>query len=83
MASGRPPRNLSALPLQTIAIAPAKLFRVSRHHTGEPFFGKRAANRFDDPSKPAHRRFGTCYFGLSLVVAIAETVLHDEIPEKR
>jgi hypothetical protein len=80
MALGRPPRNLSALTLRTIAIAPAKLFRVSRHDSGEPFFGRRAANRFDDPSVPLHRRFGTCYFGLSLVVAIAETVLHDEIP---
>jgi hypothetical protein len=80
MALGRPPRHLSALTLQTIAVTPAKLFRLSRHDTGEPFFGRRAANRFDDPSVPPRRRFGTCYFGLSLVVAIAETVLHDEMP---
>lgn len=82
MALGRPPRNLSAIPLRTIGIAPAKLFRVSRHDSGEPFFGRRAANRFDDPSVPPSRRFGTCYFGLSLVVAIAETVLHDEMPAR-
>lgn len=80
MALSRPPRNLSARTLQTVTLAPAKLFRVSRYNRGEPFLGKRAANRFDDPSVPVGKRFGTCYFGLSLVVAIAETVLHDEMP---
>ncbi len=80
MALGRPRSTLVNRPLQTVTLAPSKLFRVSRHDSGEPFFGKRAANRFDDPSVPAYRRAGTCYFGLSLIVAIAETVLHDEMP---
>lgn len=82
MALGRPPRNLSSISLRTFGIESAKLFRMSRHDSGEPFFGRRAANRFDDPSPPPHQRFGTCYFGLSLVVTIAETVLHDEMPAR-
>lgn len=81
MALGPPPATLAKRPLPTVTIAPAKLFRITRHDGGEPFFGKRAANRFDDPGRPAYRRAGTCYFGLSLIVAIAETVLHDEMPQ--
>ncbi len=50
--------------------------------TGEPYFGKTANNRFDDRSKPKKNRFGTCYFGLDLETAIAETVLPDEMPVK-
>ena len=49
---------------------------MSRHDTGEPYFGKSGANRFDDPAKV----FGTCYLGLSLTVAFAESVLHDADP---
>ncbi|QKV55768.1 RES family NAD+ phosphorylase [Comamonas antarctica] len=54
------------------------LKRIGRRNTGEPYFGKHAANRFDDPD----RRFGACYCGLQLDTAIAESVLHDELPEK-
>lgn len=50
--------------------------RVSRYDSGEPFFGHSAANRFDDPA----RRFGTCYLGFDVLTAVAETVLHDEVP---
>jgi hypothetical protein len=81
MALSPPRATLAKRPLSTVKIAPAKLFRITRHDGGEPFFGKRAANRFDDPSLLAYRRAGTCYFGLSLIVAIAETVLHDEMPQ--
>lgn len=55
------------------------LYRISRFETGEPFFGNAAANRFDDPSRTRTTRFGTCYFGLDVPTAIAETVLHDEV----
>jgi len=55
------------------------LVRVSAHASGEPHFGRRGANRFDDPRLPESGRFGTCYLGRSVVVAIAETVLHDEV----
>jgi hypothetical protein len=75
-----PPRQLSKIKLPTVTVAAERLFRVSRHTSGEPYFGRGGVNRFDDRSKPITRRFGTCYFGLSLTVAIAETVLHDEMP---
>ena len=54
------------------------LKRIGRRNAGEPYFGRHAANRFDDPSK----QFGACYCGLQLDTAIAESVLHDALPEK-
>ena len=75
-----PPRRLSSLAIRTVQLASSRLYRVSRHASGEPFFGRSASNRFDDPTRTQSRRFGTCYLGLSLEVAIAETVLHDEMP---
>ena len=76
-----PPRDLHSIPLRTIDLPPAKLLRISRFSSGEPFFGRAAANRFDDPGRVKSRRFGTCYLGCSLEVAMAETLLHDELPE--
>lgn len=57
------------------------MLRISRHETGEPYFGRSGLNRFDDPRhyRNAARRYGTCYFGLSLACAFAETVLHDRV----
>lgn len=52
----------------------SKLYRISRYSSGEPYFGRTGANRFDDPTRAKARRFGTCYLGLSLEVAIAETM---------
>ena len=77
-----PPRNFSQISLSTVTVRAKDLYRVSRHPLGEPYFGKTANNRFDDRSYPKKKRFGTCYFGLDLVTAIAETVLHDEMPIK-
>jgi len=76
-----PPRDLASIPLRTVELLPAKLLRISRFGSGEPYFGRAAANRFDDPGRVKSRRFGTCYLGCSLEVAIAETLLHDELPE--
>lgn len=64
MALGPPPATLAKRPLPAVAIAPAKLFRMTRYDASEPFIGKRAANRFDDPGRPAYCRTGTCYLGL-------------------
>ncbi len=75
-----PPRGLDRLALRTVQVPASRLYRLSRHATGEPHFGRSGANRFDDPARTAGRRFGTCYCGLGLEVAIAETVLHDEMP---
>lgn len=71
-----PPRaDFARLALRIREVDAKRLVRVSRHGSGEPFFGRAAANRFDDPA----RRFGTCYAGFDPVTAVAETVLHDEV----
>jgi hypothetical protein len=63
-----------------VACRPAQLCRVSTHKTGEPYFGRSGAHRFDDPAKsPAG--FGTCYLGENLMVAFAESMLHDARPK--
>ena len=59
-------------------ILPRYLVRISSHKTREPFFGKSGTHRFDAPDK---KLFGTCYLGKTLDVAIAESILHDAIPE--
>ncbi len=75
-----PPRNLRELDLATVGVPAAGLFRISKFPSGEPYFGRAGANRFDDPTRTKRRRFGTCYCGLDLETAIAETLLHDEMP---
>lgn len=79
------PLKLPAVPnlpptLRTVSAYPGTLFRISEHNTGEPFFNNRNRNRFDDPNPVRKARFGTCYLGTSLAVAIAETILHDAMP---
>jgi hypothetical protein len=75
-----PPPDFSTLPLTSLSIDPAKLYRSSRHDSGEPYFGCSGLNRFDDPSPPDAGRYSTCYFGFDVATAVAETVLHDEEP---
>ena len=77
-----PGADFATTPLDIVMVSPALLFRVSGHDTGEPYFGRSGANRFDDPSKVVAKRYGTCYMGLSLKVAFAESVLHDLEPTK-
>lgn len=75
-----PPTKFKKVPLLTREIDPSTLFRISRYTSGEPFFGKSKANRFDDPAAMKSKRFGASYFGFSLDVAFAETVLHNLNP---
>lgn len=77
-ALGLPPAELNTLALEVVWRDAEKLIRVSRYNTGEPFFGVSGGNRFDAPGVPA--QFGVCYFGYTLSVALAESVLHDEMP---
>jgi hypothetical protein len=67
--------RLPAEALPCIFLEPRTLIRISGFTTGEPHFGRTGGNRFDDPD----RSYGTCYFGASLVVAMAETLLHDAV----
>lgn len=64
-----------------MALEPAALVRVSGFTTNEPYFAASGANRFDAPGCPASPEFATCYFGTNLIVALAETVLHDDLPD--
>lgn len=66
--------------LTLVDVEPKRLLRISTHNTGEPYFNKSAKNRFDDPNPDSTKRYGTCYFGFKLTVAIAETLLHDLNP---
>ncbi|WP_028602275.1 RES domain-containing protein [Ottowia thiooxydans] len=70
-----PATDFSDLPLHIKEIAVTSLKRIGRRNTDEPYFGRHAAYRFDDPKK----HFGTCYCGQQLDTALAETVLHDEV----
>lgn len=76
-----PPHDLRRRDLPLRVVRASRLVRISRHGLGEPFFGKSGAFRFDSTSARA-RRFGTCYCGLDLLTAVAETVLHDELPAR-
>lgn len=76
MALQEPPSDLHTLNVKATSVAVSRLYRISRHATGEPFFGRSVANRFDAPD----RSYGTCYCGFDLQTAVAETVLHDLRP---
>lgn len=78
---GLPPKHLATDKLPVTYINPAKLIRVSSHASGEPYFGKTGGNRFDAPGcSTSSAEFAACYLGYSLPVAIAESILHDEMP---
>jgi hypothetical protein len=55
-----------------------RLRRISGHDSGEPYFGRHGVYRFDDPKKT----YGTSYCGLDLDTAVAESLLHDELPNQ-
>lgn len=76
-----PPADINRRDLEVTRVAPAALCRVSRYDTGEPHFGRTGDCRFDDAQPDANKRFGTCYFGFNLKVALAESVLHNLEPD--
>ena len=78
LALKKPTKEFGKTSINPTLLIPGELLRFSRYSKDEPFFGRSGANRFDDYRK--RKPFGTCYFGLTLNVAFAETVLHDEMP---
>jgi hypothetical protein len=64
--------------LKVLSIPTKRLFRISSHLTGEPYFGKSASHRFDDP----RRQYGTSYLGFKIDTAVAESILHDLEPTR-
>jgi hypothetical protein len=81
MALAAPSADFATLTLTTVSKSASRLLRVSKYDSGEPHFGRSANNRFDDPDPVAANRFGTCYLAFDAKTAIAETVLHDLMPE--
>jgi len=79
---GPPPAVLAtSTRLATTMVDPSQLSRISRFSTGEPYFGRSGHGRFDAPDcETGNAAYGTCYLGLSLHVAFAESLLHDEEP---
>lgn len=77
-----PSPDFGTFPLEVISLPPDRLCRISRFDSGEPYFGRRADKRFDDPNPDTDKRFGTCYLGLSFAVAFTESILHDAIPTR-
>jgi len=77
-----PPAALSADgSLPVTPLASRRLVRISMYPSGEPYFGASGANRFDAPGCLAGTpQFRSCYFGFSPDVAMAESLLHDEMP---
>lgn len=74
----RPTKAFGNSTIPATPLDPGKLYRITRFGSGEPYFGRTGGNRFDDYRK--RKQYGTCYFGQTLNVAFAETVLHDEMP---
>ena len=73
-----PTADLATRPLPVRRVTADKLWRVSGHASGEPYFGRSGNNRFDDSAGG----YGVCYLGSgsernALMVAFAESVLHD------
>lgn len=78
---GPPPPELAEERFRKTYLYPDRLVRVSTYHTGEPYFGTSGRNRFDAPGGVAGAaEFGVCYFGTDLELAMAESILHDEMP---
>jgi hypothetical protein len=67
-----PPPDFAARLLPTeIVPAGVRLIRIHRNAFSPVFFGPTGGNRFDDPT----RRYGVCYFALSVEGAFAQTCL--------
>lgn len=79
---GEPAPVLSSRNFPATIISPTELCRISGFRKGQPYFGKSGKNRFDAPGckPPGTPEFGVCYLGLTLEVAMAESVIHDEEP---
>jgi hypothetical protein len=76
-----PPEELGNERFGKVYLYPDRLVRISTYHTGEPYFGMSGKNRFDAPGiATGAPGFGVCYLGTDLEVAMAESILHDEIP---
>jgi hypothetical protein len=71
----------ATLPVATVSTS--ELVRISSFDSGEPYFGQSGANRFDAPGcLTGTPQYQCCYLGLSFDVALAESLLHDEVARR-
>ncbi|WP_193333436.1 RES family NAD+ phosphorylase [Duganella sp. FT27W] len=76
-----PPRILSTEKWRASRVLPQRLYRISGYSFGEPYFGRSGGNRFDAPGWKFNKaEYGACYLGYTLEVAMAESILHDQMP---
>jgi hypothetical protein len=59
--------------LRPVEVSARSMVRLSRRPQTEPWFGRSASGRFDDP----FGRFGVCYAAADESTAFAETIVHD------
>ena len=59
--------------LQSVEVPVQRLVRLSRRPATEPWWGRAASGRFDDPLQS----FGVCYAADQVATAFAETVIHE------
>jgi hypothetical protein len=59
--------------LQPVEVPVHRLVRLSRRPATEPWWGRAASGRFDDPL----HQFGVCYAADQVATAFAETVIHE------
>lgn len=59
--------------LQPVEVPVQRLVRLSRRPATEPWWGRAASGRFDDPQQ----EFGVCYAADSVATAFAETVIYE------
>jgi hypothetical protein len=80
----RPDKSLSInKDIEIVSLPVPELLRISGFETGEPYFGKSGANRFDAPGcARGAAEYACCYLGLSFDVALAESLLHDAVPRR-
>lgn len=59
--------------LRPVDVPARSMVRLSRRPLSEPWFGRSASGRFDDPLG----QFGVCYAADDTATAFAETILHE------
>ncbi|WP_372525134.1 RES family NAD+ phosphorylase [Piscinibacter sp.] len=60
-----------------VEVPTSRLWRLSFHPTTEPWFGKAATHRFDDPLPDVAGRYGVLYAGEDVETAFCESVIHE------
>ena len=63
--------------LEPVSVPVAKMWRLSKFASTEPYWSKRMAYRFDDPDARVSSRFGVLYVAQDLETAFCESIIHE------